>query len=105
MTQLIKSKLDKIAKYAKNNSDWIRKLIVFGDVLVDNNEDDIIELAVDFNDDFDIDECFDNLITIIDNISEGMFELLIINGDNLTSNALKEIEEGVVIYEASKKII
>lgn len=103
MTKTIKAKLNKIIKYAQTNSSWINKIIVFGEVLTSDTDDEVIELAAEFNEAYDIDECFDRLITVIDDITEGMFELIIMNGDNLTSNTVSEIAEGEIIYEVTNK--
>lgn len=102
MNPFLRQKVNKIAKYAKSNYEWINKLIVFGEVLDDDSEMDVIEFAVEFNDAFDTDECFDDLVTVIDDISEGMFDLLLMNGDNLTPSVLSEIEKGEIIYERKK---
>ena len=93
----VKEKLNKIVDYAKESND-INLLIVFGEALISNNSNTIIRIAAEFNEDYDVEESFGNMLVAIDDITEGNFELLIMNGDNLTDETIDEIEEGEIIY-------
>lgn len=97
MNKTIKSK---IINYAKNDSSGVEYVIVFGEALTDNSETAIVRLAVMFKDSSDIEDQFSDMLTVVDDITNGRFELLILNGDNLMSDAINEIEQGVVIYDS-----
>lgn len=98
MNKAIKAKLNKIIDYAQNEESGVEQIIVFGEALTEDSESAVIRLAVEFNDELDIEDCFDDMLVEVDEITEGLFELLVINGDNLTSNAIHDIEKGEVIY-------
>lgn len=59
-------------------------------------------MAVEINEELDVEERFGAMLAEVDEITEGRFELLIMNGDDLTSHALNEIEEGEIIYGYKK---
>ena len=110
MNKAIKTKLEKIIDFAKSNSDWIDRIIVFGEALT-GNENSTIRLAVEFIDDSDYEnraynekiyELNGKFVSKINDITNGNFEVLITNGDNLTHNTLHEIEQGEIIYGSRK---
>lgn len=103
MNKVIKAKLDEIAQYAKIDSNGIDELTVFGEALTENSKTAWIRLAAMFNEELDIDASFEGLATKVDEVADGRFELLIMNGDNLTSNTMLEIERGEVIYNSKNK--
>lgn len=98
MNTIIKSK---IIEYVSDPRRHIDQVIVFGEALTNNSENTIIRLAVTFDDKYDVDGNFGYMLTFVDEITNGHFELLTMNGDNLTSDALAEIGKGVIIYDSS----
>lgn len=100
MNKAVKTKLDKIIDYAKSSESWGGQLFVFGEALTDNRESAIIRLAAGFDKEFDDEDRFGDMLDEVDEITDGHFELLIMNSDNLTSYALHEIKNGEIIYDS-----
>lgn len=95
-----KDEINKIVEYVNNNT-AINKLTVIGKCATnDATSEDMLELVVKFNSNSKS-QTYD-LMCVIDDITEGNFNLIIDNG-HLTASTLQEITEGVTIYEYVQK--
>ena len=100
-----KDEISRIVEYVKANSIIYNKLTVIGKCTTNEATiDDILELVVKLNPDYVKDnksQMYD-LMCIIDDITEGNFNLIVDSG-HLTNSTLQEISEGVTIYEYLQK--
>ena len=93
--------VEKIKKYIENNSNLYNKLVIFGKCITDEGKDtDYLDVAVQTVDQSmaDDNDALLDLFCAIDDITEGLFDLTIINCQNNSSNTIKEINKGEVIY-------
>lgn len=106
MNKEIKEKLKKIIKFSEENADWVDQVIVFGEALT-GDESSTIRLAVEFIDNSDYENrayneniynLYGKFVGKVNDVTGGNFEVLIMNGDNLTDNTMHEVEEGRIIY-------
>ena len=95
------SQVNKIATFIKANNNKYDKLVVFGKCLTSEvKEDDILELGVnvvDFNVE-DYDFLYDLYLTV-DDITDGKFDIVIINDPYVLHSVINEINKGDIIYE------
>lgn len=94
------SQVEEIKKYLESHSDMYNKCIIFGKCTTNNgNSDDYLEIAIQTTDDniADDDEALFDLFCTVDDITEGLFDLNIINSKN-SRNITSELEKGVLIY-------
>lgn len=93
--------VEKIKKYIESNSNLYNKLVIFGKCITAEGKDtDYLDIAVQTVDKAmaDDNDALLELFCTIDDITEGLFDLTIINCQNNSSNTLKEISKGEVVY-------
>lgn len=96
------SQVNELKDYIKENSDKYNKLVIFGKSITNEcTDDDFLEIAVQTTNpkDADNDEALLNLFCKIDDITDGKFDLIIINSKYNTSNILELVNKGEVVYE------
>lgn len=93
----------KICDYIMENDTIYDKLVIFGECLEEVTDDVFLDVAVKTVKDEDAtseDILFD-LVSTIDDITEGRFNLIVINDPDVTTNILHNIEKGVVVYDTT----
>ena len=103
MNKTVKANLDKVIEYAKRNDSCIERLILFGEAMTDDDECATIRLVVTFIDGSDIEASFRNVLRLIDDLTEGNFELLLTNGTEFTESAKRDIEKGVTVFNRKEQ--
>lgn len=95
------SQVDAIKKYVEENPDRYNKLVIFGKSITDEvKADDFLEVAIQMTNqkEADDDNALLDLFCKIDDITEGKFDLVIINCQNNSSNIMNLVNKGDVIY-------
>ena len=95
------SQVDAIKKYVEENPDRYNKLVIFGKSITDEvKADDFLEVAIQMTnqEEADDDNALLDLFCKIDDITEGKFDLVIINCQNNSSNIMNLVNKGDVIY-------
>lgn len=94
------SQVEEIKKYVESNSTMYNKCIIFGKCTTnEGTSEDYLGVAIQTVDDeiADNDEALFELFCTIDDVTEGLFDLTILNSKN-SRNIRSEIEKGVLIY-------
>lgn len=95
------SQVDAIKKYVEENSDRYNKIVIFGKSITDEvKADDFLEVAIQMTNqkEADDDNALLDLFCKVDDITEGKFDLVIINCQNNSSNIMNLVNKGDVIY-------
>ena len=95
------SQVDSLKQYIESNSKY-NKLVIFGKCITEDAKDtDFLDIAVQTVNDADAndnDELLD-LYCAVDDITDGRFNLTIINCEYNSINIMNEINKGEIIYE------
>lgn len=95
------SQVDAIKKYVEDNPDRYNKMIVFGKSITEEcKESDYLEVAIQMTNQNDAndDNALLDLFCKVDDITNGKFDLVIINCQNNSSNVMDLISKGEVVY-------
>lgn len=96
-----RKQVEDIKKYLESNSDKYCKLVIFGkSITEESKESDFLELAVEMTNQKDAndDNALLDLFCKVDDITNGKFDLVIINCQNNSSNVMDLISKGEVVY-------
>ncbi len=93
--------VDAIKDYIEKHPDRYNKLIVFGkSITEETTADDYLEIAVQMTNpkDADDDNALLDLFCKVDDITDGKFDLVIINCQHNSSNIMNIVNKGDIIY-------
>lgn len=96
-----KHQVEEIRQYIEDNADLYNKLIIFGKSIDPNSTiDDDLEVAVSMAnpEDAEDDEAQMDLFCTIDEITNGKFDLVIINSSENSNNIIGLVNKGEIIY-------
>ncbi len=95
------SQVDAIKKYVEENPDRYNKMIVFGKSITEEcKESDYLEVAIQMTNqkEADDDNALLDLFCKVDDITDGKFDLVILNSNNNSSNIMDLVSKGDIIY-------
>lgn len=95
------SQVDAIKKYVADNPDRYNKMIVFGKSITEEcKESDYLEVAIQMTNqkEADDDNALLDLFCKVDDITDGKFDLVILNSSNNSSNIMDLVSKGDIIY-------
>lgn len=95
------SQVDAIKKYVEDNPDRYNKMIVFGKSITEEcKESDYLEVAIQMTNqkEADDDNALLDLFCKVDDITDGKFDLVILNCNNNSSNIMDLVSKGDIIY-------
>lgn len=95
------SQVDAIKKYVEENPDRYNKMIIFGKSVTEEcKESDYLEVAIQMTNqkDADDDNALLDLFCKVDDITDGKFDLVILNSNNNSSNIMNLVSKGDIIY-------
>lgn len=95
------AQVDAIKKYVVENPDRYNKMIVFGKSITEEcKESDYLEVAIQMTNqkEADDDNALLDLFCKVDDITDGKFDLVILNCNNNSSNIMNLVSKGDIIY-------
>lgn len=95
------SQVEAIKKYVEDNPDRYNKMIVFGKSITEEcKESDYLEVAIQMTNqkEADDDNALLDLFCKVDDITDGKFDLVILNCNNNSSNIMDLVSKGDIIY-------
>ena len=95
------SQVDAIKKYVEDNPDRYNKMIVFGKSITEEcKESDYLEVAIQMTNQKEAndDNALLDLFCKVDDITDGKFDLVILNCNNNSSNIMDLVSKGDIIY-------
>ena len=95
------SQVDAIKKYVEENPDRYNKMIIFGKSITEEcKESDYLEVAIQMTNqkEADDDNALLDLFCKVDDITDGKFDLVILNSNNNSSNIMDLVSKGDIIY-------
>ena len=95
------SQVDAIKKYVEENPDRYNKMVVFGKSITEEcKESDYLEVAIQMTNqkEADNDNALLDLFCKVDDITDGKFDLVILNCNNNSSNIMDLVSKGDIIY-------
>lgn len=96
------SQVDAIKNYIASNPDRYNKLVIFGKSITEEcKNEDFLDVAVQMTSQKEAndDNALLDLFCKVDDITDGKFDLVIINCQNNSSNVMNLVNKGEVIYE------
>lgn len=95
------AQVDAIKKYVVENPDRYNKMIVFGKSITEEcKESDYLEVAIQMTNQTEAndDNALLDLFCKVDDITDGKFDLVILNCNNNSSNIMNLVSKGDIIY-------